>query len=70
MYLLGLLSGVVLFVVVGASMYLGYRLGKKNKPAKEEVDETEQERLKRYNEHFKALFSYDVDTAYGKKVTK
>ena len=70
MYLLGLLSGVGLFALVGVSIYLGYVIGRKKKPKPEPIDEKEQERLKRHNEHFKALFNYDIDTAYGRKVSE
>lgn len=67
MFLLGLLTAVVLFVVGGALLYVGYRLGKKNKPIKQELDEVEQHRLKKFNEDFKEMWFYDVDQALQRK---
>jgi hypothetical protein len=70
MYLLGVLSGVGLFVLVSVSVYLGYTIGQKKKPKPEPIDEQEKERQKRFNEHFQALFNYNEDIAYGRKVSK
>lgn len=70
-FLLGLLVGVILFVVIGLSLYIGFRIGKKNRPTPQKIDEQEEQRIKKFNNHFKALFSYDVDTALQrKKVTE
>lgn len=68
-YLLGLLTGVAFFICVGGTYYIGYTLGARKQPsAIKEVDEEDKQRRERFDKHFKALFSYDVDTAYGKKV--
>ncbi|AYC29648.1 hypothetical protein [Paenisporosarcina cavernae] len=66
-YLIGLLTGVVLFIV----FYLGYRMGlghnqvPKAKPP--DMDPEEQQRLKKLNEDFANIFSYDVKTALQRK---
>lgn len=66
-YFLGLLTGVVFLIMLGLVLFIGYKLGKKKQPLPIEVDEKEQQRIKRYNDHFKELFSYDVDTALQRK---
>lgn len=65
-YILGLLTGVVFFSLLGVALYIGYRLGKK-KPKVTPVDEEEQRRTKQFDDHFKALFNYDVQTALQRK---
>ena len=65
-YILGLLSGVVFFAVLGAVLYIGYRLGKK-KPQANEVDEEEQRQMKQFDKYFKDIFSYDVEKALQRK---
>lgn len=65
-YMLGLLTGVVFFALIGAALFIGYRLGKK-KPRSNPVDEEELRKAKQFNDHFKELFSYDVQTALQRK---
>ena len=68
-FILGLLSSAVLFIC----LYTAFKMGQKQmkKPSKVNTlteEETKQrEQIKQYNEHFKKLFSYDVDTALQKK---
>jgi hypothetical protein len=68
-FILGLLSSAVFFIC----LFIAYRMGQKQtKPPKKEKPLTEEaehqkEQIKRYNEHFKRLFSYDVDTAVQRK---
>ena len=65
-FFLGLLSGVVFFIVLIAGVHIGYRLGnKQTKPR--EVDETKQNEMNKFNEDFKKIFSYDVATALQRK---
>ncbi len=66
-YILGLLSGVVFFAVLGAVLYIGYRLGKKKPSKSVEVDETEQQRMKDFDKYFKDIMSYDIDRALQRK---
>lgn len=65
-YMLGLLTGVVFFALIGVALYIGYRMGKR-KPHSNPVDEEEQRQAKQFNDHFKAIFSYDVATALQRK---
>lgn len=65
-YILGLLSGVVFFAVLGAVLYTGYQLGRR-KPKAAEVDEEEQRQMKQFDKYFKDIFSYDVEKALQKK---
>lgn len=64
-YIIGSLITVVFFICVGGAYFLGMKQHPKSKPL--EVDEKEKQRIKQYNDHFKALFSYDVDTALKRK---
>jgi hypothetical protein len=67
-YILGLLSGVVFFAVLGAVLYTGYRLGQKKLPVQSvEVDETEQQKIKDFDKYFKDIMSYDTDIALQRK---
>ena len=74
-FVLGLLSSVVLFVVIGASFYIGYRLGIKNKPIPQvksqdelSIDEKhELQRLENLQKGFVKLMNYDVNTALQRK---
>lgn len=65
-YLLGLLTGVVFFVLFSIAFYLGYKLREK-KPNSKPLDEIEKQRQRRLREDFNKLMAYDVDMAYGRK---
>lgn len=65
-FLVGLLSGVGLFVVVGGSSYLGYRQGrKKNTPATK--DEEDARKANDLRKEFMSLMTYDVNKALERK---
>jgi hypothetical protein len=67
-YFLGLLTGVVFLITLGLVLFIGYRMGQRKKPiAAAPVDEVEQQRIQRFNQHFKELFQYDVDKALERK---
>lgn len=66
-YILGLLSGVVFFVVIGIALYIGYRIGRQKANSVPLEDEQVRQKRERFDKHFKDLFSYDVDTALQRK---
>lgn len=69
-FIFGLLFAVVLFVVVAASFYIGYRLGTKTKPAIQVPNEDQDSEIKRIEElqkGFVKLMNYDVSTALARK---
>jgi CHASE3 domain sensor protein len=69
-FLLGLLFGIVLFVVVGLAFYFGYRQGKSNKQPIQELNEDDQNEIKRLEDlqkGFVKLMNYDVATALTRK---
>lgn len=68
-FLLGLLTAVVFFLCLAAAFYIGHRTKRKSSipvPLTEEEKERQKE-VKRYNQHFKALFSYDTEIALQRK---
>ncbi|WP_394139560.1 hypothetical protein [Cytobacillus oceanisediminis] len=65
-YILGLLSGVVFFAVMGAFLFIGYKMGQKKHTA-QPVDEEEQRKMQQFDKYFKDIFSYDVDKALQRK---
>lgn len=65
-FILGLLTAIVLFLLLATAFYLGRRQA--NKQIRTiPIDEEETRRIKAYNDHFKALFSYDVEKAIARK---
>jgi hypothetical protein len=68
-FILGAFSMVLFFCCLFLAYWMGQRQTKRPKrdnPLTE--DEMKQrEQIKKYNEHFKKLFAYDVDTALQKK---
>jgi Mg2+/citrate symporter len=68
-FILGAFTAMLFF----CCLFLAYWMGQKQtkKPSKVNTlteEETKQrEQIKQHNEHFKKLFSYDVDTALQKK---
>lgn len=64
-YLIGLLSGIVLFIVFFIGIYLGTRFDSKQKPP--DIDEKQQREIKSFNEDFQKLFNYDVPQATARK---
>lgn len=64
-YLIGLLIGVVFLLVFFIGLYIGTRLDKKQTlPI---VDQKEKEEMKKFNEDFQKVFSYDVAKATERK---
>jgi hypothetical protein len=51
---------------------MGYKHGRKTHVPKfiSEEEQRKQEKMQTFDKHFKALFSYDVDTATAKKKVK
>lgn len=67
-FFLGLLSTVVFFILLFLASFIGYKLGKKKTDVKATpVSEEEQRKIEQFNNHFKALFAYDVSTAMKRK---
>jgi hypothetical protein len=68
-FILGVLSAVLFFCCLFLAYWMGTR--QTNKPSKTntptEDEQRQKEQIKQYNEHFKKLFSYDVDTAIQRK---
>ena len=64
-FVYGLLTAVAFFVVLIATFIIAYRYGRKNHVPK--LIKEEDEKRQKFDEHFKALFSYDVETALQKK---
>lgn len=68
-YILGLLSGVVFFAVLGVVLFIGYKMGQR-KHTPSQADEEEQRQIKQFDDSFKRMFRYDLDTALeSKRVT-
>lgn len=65
-YLLGLLTGLVLFLCVLIGFYFGQKQPKR-KVEHKPISDTEKQQIERFNKHFKELFSYDVDKALQRK---
>lgn len=64
-YLIGLLSGVVIFIVFFIGIYVGIRFNNKQKPP--DIDEKEKQKIKNFNEDFQKIFNYDVAQATARK---
>jgi hypothetical protein len=70
-FVFGLLTTIVLFVVIGVTLYIGYKIGSKKKPIDQlqSIDDKqkilEQQQLQK---DFVNLMNYDVTQAYGEKV--
>lgn len=68
-FILGLLTAVVFFIC----LFIAFKLGQKQtKPTKKDNPLTEDEqrqrdKIKQFDQHFKSLFAYDVDTAIQRK---
>lgn len=61
-YLIGLLTGVVFLLVFFGGIFAGTRLNNtKHKPP--DVDEEEKRNIKKFNEDFKKIMSYDERVA-------
>lgn len=67
LFLYGLLTAVVFFILCGGSFYLGFRLKQHPKVKPPDIDPEEKRRIEQYNKHFQALWSYDVPTALKRK---
>lgn len=68
-FMIGLLSGVGLFVVVGISLYIGYRLGNK-RVTPIQADSEEVRRAKELHQGFLQVMNYDVSKALERKKVK
>jgi choline-glycine betaine transporter len=65
-FLYGLLTAVVFFIVLLAVFYVGYKRGKQTHVSTP-IPTEEKKKMEKFNKHFQALFTYDVDTALQKK---
>ncbi len=66
LFLYGLLTAVVFFIVVISALYIGYKLGhKQGKPV--EIDEKQIIKAKKIQEDFQKLMNYDVSKALQRK---
>lgn len=66
-YIIGLVLALVFFICLGLAFYLGYRFGKKDKPAANKVTKEEQEKLKKRLEGLQNMMNYDLNQALGVK---
>jgi hypothetical protein len=68
-FILGVFCAALFFCCLFIAYWMGTKQTKKpikvNTPTEEEQKQKEQ--IKQYNEHFKKLFQYDVDTALQRK---
>jgi hypothetical protein len=67
MFLIGLLSGVVFFIVLIGAIYTGYRLGHKQKNKPPDRDEQQKRHAEQLKKDFDSLMSYNVNTALQRK---
>lgn len=71
-FFLGALSAVLFFCCLFLAYWIGTRQTKK--PSKvntlSEEEQRQKEQIKRYNDHFKSLFTYDVEKALQPKRVK
>jgi adenine-specific DNA methylase len=65
-YLIGALIVVAFFIAVTSGVYLGYRLNLR-KSKLPDADENKKREIEQFNKDFKAMFSYDVNTALQRK---
>lgn len=67
-FIIGLLTAVVFFICLFVAFHLGKKQTKKSdKPQLTEDEQRQKDLTKQYNEHFKKLFRYDIDTAIQRK---
>jgi predicted RND superfamily exporter protein len=66
LFIYGLLTAVVFFLVLFSIFYLGYRTGKKN-PSSVPVSDERKREMEKFDKHFKNLFNYDVGIAVQRK---
>jgi hypothetical protein len=68
-FILGVFCAALFFCCLFLSYWMGTRQTKKpNKGnTSTEEEQKQKEQIKQYNEHFKKLFKYDVDTALQRK---
>jgi hypothetical protein len=64
-FFLGALTAVVFFLLLLIVYWLGTKRTIKAQPPP--MDHQQKEELKRYNDHFKKLFTYDVEKAIQRK---
>jgi Mg2+/citrate symporter len=68
-FILGVFCAALFFCCLFLAYWMGTRQTKK--PSKvntsNEEEQRQKEQIKRYNEHFKALFNYDTQTALQRK---
>jgi lysylphosphatidylglycerol synthetase-like protein (DUF2156 family) len=68
-FILGAFTAVLFFCCLFVAYWIGTKQTKK--PSKTntltEDEQRQREQIKRYNDHFKALFAYDTDKALQRK---
>jgi uncharacterized protein YneF (UPF0154 family) len=74
--LIGLIMGLILFIMLAVVFYAGYRLGKKNSipiipksiSQNPELTEDQKKRLELITQGWQNVLNYDVSTALQKKI--
>lgn len=64
--LLGAAAMLCFLICLGLSAYIGYKLGKKQKPT--ELTQEQKLALERRQKAWEAIMNYNLDTAMGRKV--
>lgn len=68
---MGLFTSIVFLLFLGVAIFIGYKLGKKNKTIQHDpVSDEEKRKAQEMQSHFSRLMTYDVDVALGKRVSK
>lgn len=67
MFLLGTLTGVSFFVLLGLCIYLGYKIGQNGTKKAPQPDDETLRKQRRLHEDFQKLMNYDLDTALRRK---
>jgi Mg2+/citrate symporter len=68
-FILGAFTAMLFFCCLFLAYWIGTRQTKKTIKVNvsTEEEQKQKEQIKQYNEHFKKLFQYDVDTALQRK---
>ncbi|MFC0235499.1 hypothetical protein [Fictibacillus phosphorivorans] len=68
-FILGLLIGVVFFILLGVAGFIGYKIGRKSpsKLSNDPVTDKEKRKAEALSNHFANLMHYDIDKALQRK---
>ena len=61
--LIGAVAGLLFFVALILSFYLGYRFGKKTKPEAPQLTEEQKQKFEKMQKGWQNILNYDVATA-------